>query len=94
VTLDVSSTDLTVTVRDRGRGIAAADLPHLFDRFYRGAESGRRATGAGIGLSIARGLVEAVHGRIYADNCPDGGARFTIVVPAVRKTAMSIESGS
>jgi two-component system, OmpR family, sensor histidine kinase KdpD len=94
VALDLSASDLTITVRDQGRGIAPDDLPHLFDRFFRGAESGRRAGGAGIGLSIARGMVEAVHGRIYADNCPGGGARFTIVVPAIRKDAMSIESRS
>jgi two-component system, OmpR family, sensor histidine kinase KdpD len=94
VGLDLSFSDLTITVRDHGRGIVPDELPRLFDRFFRGAESGRRAGGSGIGLSIARGLVEAVHGRIHADNCPDGGARFTIVVPAMRKDAMSIESRS
>jgi two-component system, OmpR family, sensor histidine kinase KdpD len=91
VTFDVSASDLTIGVRDYGRGIAAADLPHLFDRFFRGAESGQRAAGAGIGLSIACGLVEAEHGRIYAENCEDGGARFTLVVPAVRRDAMTFE---
>jgi two-component system, OmpR family, sensor histidine kinase KdpD len=94
VTFEVSSSDLTITVRDHGRGLAPGDLPHLFDRFFRGAESGRRSGGAGMGLSIARGLVEAVHGRIHADNCPDGGARFTIVVPAVRKNATPVETPS
>jgi two-component system sensor histidine kinase KdpD len=91
LTIEVSPDDVTIGVRDRGPGIAADDLPHLFDRFFRGAESGRRAGGAGIGLSIARGLIEAAHGRIYAENCTDGGARFTLVVPAARKNAMSLE---
>ena len=58
------------------------DLPHLFERFYRGAEATVRASGTGMGLSIARGLLAAERGRISAENCPDGGARFTIVVPA------------
>ena len=91
VTIEVSHGDVTISVRDLGPGIAAEDLPHLFDRFFRGAASGRRPGGAGIGLSIARGLIEAVHGRIYAENCADGGAKFTMVVPAVRKNAMSLE---
>jgi signal transduction histidine kinase len=91
VAIDGSPADVTISVRDHGRGIAAADLPHLFDRFFRGAESGRRPGGAGMGLAIARGLIEAAHGRIYAENCADGGARFTLVVPAVRKNALSLE---
>jgi two-component system sensor histidine kinase KdpD len=94
IALDLTASDLSITVRDHGRGIAPGDLPRLFDKFFRGEESGRRAGGAGIGLSIARGLVEALHGRIHADNCADGGARFMIVVPAIRKNAMSIESRS
>jgi two-component system sensor histidine kinase KdpD len=94
VTFDVSETDLTIGVRDYGLGIAAGDLPHLFDRFYRGAAAGRRAAGAGIGLSIARGLVEAQHGRICAENSEDGGARFILVVPMARRNAMSPEPRS
>jgi two-component system sensor histidine kinase KdpD len=93
VTIDVSNADITIRVRDEGPGIAESDLPHLFDRFFRGAASGRRAGGAGIGLAIARGLIEAAHGRIHAESGPDGGATFTLVVPAVRKHAMSIEPG-
>jgi two-component system, OmpR family, sensor histidine kinase KdpD len=78
----VTGDGLTIEVRDRGPGIAPADLPHLFDRFYRGAASGMRASGTGMGLAIARGLLAAERGRVSAENCPDGGARFTIVVPA------------
>ena len=73
---------LTIDVRDHGRGIALADLPHLFDRFYRGGVSSRqRPAGSGLGLWIARQLVSAAGGRIWAENCEDGGARFTISVP-------------
>jgi len=91
VSADVSSDGLTITVRDRGPGIAAGDLPHLFERFYRGAESKRRVAGTGMGLSIARGLLAAEQGRIWVENCPDGGARFTMSIPAVRRIRGPIE---
>lgn len=74
-------------MRDHGRGMAAVDLPHLFDRFYRGTRGLARHTGTGMGLSIARGLVAAEGGRIWAENCPDGGARFTIDIPVETKPA-------
>jgi two-component system sensor histidine kinase KdpD len=76
---------LIVTVRDHGPGIESADLPHLFERFYRGTASKARASGTGMGLWIARGLLAAERGRIWAENCPDGGAQFTIMVPATIK---------
>lgn len=73
---------LTITVRDRGAGIPAADLPHLFERFYRGAASSSRPSGTGMGLWIARGLLAAQQGRVWAENAAGGGAVFTVVVPA------------
>ena len=85
--MSVSSEGLRVRVRDHGPGIATADLPHLFDRFYRGTEARRRVSGTGMGLSIARGMLAAESGRIWAENCGDGGAQFTIVVPAESKAA-------
>jgi two-component system sensor histidine kinase KdpD len=81
----VSSDGLEITVRDHGPGIAPDDLPHLFERFYRGAESKRRPAGTGMGLSIARGMLAAERGRIWAENCSDGGARFTILVAAEQR---------
>jgi two-component system sensor histidine kinase KdpD len=75
--------DLRVSVLDSGPGIDAADMAHLFDRFYRGASGvRRRASGTGMGLWIARGLLAAQGGRIWAENRHHGGARFTIAVPA------------
>ena len=91
ITATVSSDGLSISVRDRGPGIATADLPHLFDRFYRGAESKRRVAGTGMGLSIARGLLAVEQGRIWAENCPDGGAQFTIAIPAERRESAPIE---
>jgi two-component system sensor histidine kinase KdpD len=73
---------LAIRVRDHGPGIAPADLPRLFERFYRGDAAKARASGTGMGLWIARGLLAVEHGRVWAENCADGGAQFSIVVPA------------
>lgn len=81
----VSEEGLTLHVRDHGPGISPADVPRLFDRFYRGDRTRAHTTGTGMGLSIARGLLAAEHGRIWGENCADGGAQFTIVVPAEAK---------
>ncbi len=91
VKMAVSTDGLTVKVRDRGPGIAPGDLPHLFDRFYRGAEARQRVSGTGMGLSIASGMLAAERGRIWAENCADGGAQFTIVVPAESKAATAAD---
>jgi two-component system, OmpR family, sensor histidine kinase KdpD len=85
VSTRVTDSELVIAVRDRGRGIAPEDLPRLFDRFYRGAPA-RGTTGSGMGLSIARGLLAVEHGRVWAENCSDGGAQFTIAVPVESRT--------
>jgi signal transduction histidine kinase len=72
-----------VTVEDSGSGFKTADLPHLFEQFYRGEQARSRATGgAGLGLAISRGIIEAHHGRIWAENRAEGGARVTFLLPA------------
>jgi two-component system sensor histidine kinase KdpD len=91
LSVSVSSDGLTIRVCDHGPGIATADLPHLFDRFYRGAAARQRTSGTGMGLSIARGMLAAERGRLWAENCPDGGAQFTIVVPAETKAATTAD---
>ena len=70
-----------VAVEDTGQGIAEADLPLVFDRFWR-ADRARSGSGAGLGLAIARGLVEAHGGRIWAEHRAGGGARFVFTLPA------------
>ena len=65
-----------VRVDDTGPGIAKADLPHIFERFYRGPGDASPAGGVGIGLALAQGLVSAQGGSLRADNAPGGGARF------------------
>jgi two-component system sensor histidine kinase KdpD len=79
---DVTPEGLLLLVRDRGAGIAPADFPHLFDRFYRGASGVEHRTGTGMGLAIARGLLAAEAGHVWAENAPEGGAQFSILVPA------------
>jgi two-component system, OmpR family, sensor histidine kinase BaeS len=66
-----------VTVRDSGPGIGADVLPHIFDRFYRSGDS----PGSGLGLPIARSLVEAHGGSIEAESPPDGGTLMRIRLP-------------
>jgi two-component system sensor histidine kinase MprB len=70
-----------VTVRDRGAGIDDADLPHLFDRFYRGNGS-RGHPGSGLGLAIVRQVAEAHGGSVTATNADGGGALFRLDLPA------------
>ncbi|MCL6643015.1 MAG: HAMP domain-containing protein [Candidatus Bipolaricaulota bacterium] len=71
-----------VSVRDGGPGIAPEDLPHIFERFYRGDKSRARSSGGtGLGLSIAKALIVAHGGRIWAENAPQGGACFHFTVP-------------
>ena len=61
-----------LTVRDHGPGISADDLPHVFDRFYRGAEA-RGRPGSGLGLAIVRQVADQQGGRVDAERAPGGG---------------------
>jgi two-component system, OmpR family, sensor histidine kinase KdpD len=87
VRIGVAPDGLRINVRDRGPGVAAADLPHLFERFYRGAAARRGRSGTGMGLAIARGMLAAQHGHIWAENGADIGAQFSMVIPAASKSA-------
>jgi signal transduction histidine kinase len=75
-----------LSVSDDGPGIAPEDLPHVWDRFYRGEKSRRRADenadGAGLGLAIVRGIVEAHGGAAAVESSTERGATFTMRLPA------------
>ena len=71
-----------VSVSDTGEGIRAEDLPHVFDSFYRGDKSRSRSTGgAGLGLAISRGIVQAHGGEIKVESEAGQGSQFTFTLP-------------
>jgi two-component system sensor histidine kinase KdpD len=86
---EVNADGLLVTVEDQGRGIADGDGSRLFEPFFRGEQGRRHTAGTGMGLAIARGLLAAEHGRVWAENRPEGGARFSIMVPALSRPALT-----
>ncbi|HYN09816.1 MAG TPA: ATP-binding protein [Vicinamibacterales bacterium] len=92
IAIDVSAAtgELRISIRDRGAGITPEDRERLFERFYRGAAGGQRF-GTGMGLAITRGLLAAEHGRVWAENHPDGGAVFTLAIPTDTREAISLE---
>jgi two-component system, OmpR family, sensor histidine kinase MprB len=69
-----------LTVRDHGPGISAADLPHVFDRFYRGAEA-RGRSGSGLGLAIVRQVAVQQGGAVTAEPAPGGGTLMRLILP-------------
>ncbi len=82
VDLSRAGEEIELRVTDSGPGIVAEDLPHLFERFYRGDRARSRAAGgSGLGLAIAKQWVEAHGGRIWAENSGTGGARFVVRIP-------------
>jgi signal transduction histidine kinase len=70
----------SIRIADTGPGIAPEDLPHIFERFYRSDES-RTGSGAGLGLAIAKELIEAQHGRIGVTSTVGKGSTFTVTLP-------------
>ena len=76
-----SEAGLRLAVADTGEGITAADLPHVFEPFFRG-DRARHGAGSGLGLALARRIVETLGGRIVAESEPPNGSRFEVSFPA------------
>jgi two-component system sensor histidine kinase MprB len=85
--VEVTLRDGTLSVRDHGAGVAADELPLLFDRFFRGANARGRA-GSGLGLAIVRQVVESHGGTVEAANAEGGGLVLMLTFPAV-ETALT-----
>ena len=95
--VDVTVQGDAVRVRDHGPGVSEADMPYVFDRFYRGA--GARGTqGSGLGLSIVRQVAQQHRGSVSVENAPDGGAVFTLRLPLAAENGAAargpVDSGS
>jgi two-component system, OmpR family, sensor histidine kinase MprB len=83
-TVEVRLHDGELSVRDHGPGIEPADVPHVFDRFYR-APSARRLPGSGLGLAIVRQVAESHGGEVSAGTAEGGGARLALRLPTLRR---------
>lgn len=75
---------ILLQVRDNGEGISAEDLPHIFDRFYRGDRSRQSSGESGLGLAIAKSLIESQGGSISVESEPGKGSVFTISLPVTQ----------
>ena len=72
-----------IDVQNSGDGVRPEDLPHIFERFYRGDPARTRQNGAGVGLAIARSITEAHGGRIEVESTPGEGAQFRVRLPLI-----------
>ena len=80
---------ITICVRDHGSGIPPDELEAVFERFYRGKQTQESVAGTGMGLSIARDIVRAHHGKLRVQNTPEGGAQFSLTLPAFHEVRLS-----
>jgi len=88
--LRLDGAEARLSVADTGPGVDPADLPHIFERFYR-AEAARATSGSGLGLAIARWLAERHGGRIEVDSVAGQGSTFTVVLPALQRRSSAVD---
>ena len=88
----LSGRGMHIQVQDTGVGVPPQDLPHLFERFHRGGNViGRSIEGAGLGLHISKGLVEAHHGHIWAESQVSSGSTFHVWLPVCQPRPAELE---
>jgi len=83
----VEEDQIILRVQDTGIGIAAQDLPYVFDKFYRASNASAEASGTGLGLAIVRSVVENHHGRVWVDSVLGKGSLFSVVLPVAAQPA-------
>lgn len=88
VSVTVSTVDhkVKIGIQDEGMGITKEDLPHIFDRFYRVDKSRSQTQGYGLGLSIARKIIESYNGSVHVDSTVGKGTTFSIILPVYHNT--------
>jgi signal transduction histidine kinase len=89
LTEDTARAEAVVSIEDTGIGVAAADLPHIFEPFYRGQNVDRRTSGTGIGLSGARQIVAGHGGTIALESIPGAGSTVVVRLPLTRPAAVT-----
>lgn len=95
VTVTADKTNVTASVADTGPGIAQADIPHLFQKFYRIDNSTTRAVGGtGLGLYLSRITIERYNGRMWAESQPGKGSTFSFSLPLASTGALPVEAPS
>ncbi|MBC7997313.1 MAG: ATP-binding protein [Leptolyngbya sp.] len=75
--------EVLISIQDRGPGIPESEIPMLFKRFWQGQSGKRTASSTGLGLYTCRQIVEAHNGKIWCENVPEVGAKFSIRLPAI-----------
>lgn len=92
VAAEARENEMVFSVRDSGAGIPPEHMPHLFDRFWQASHAGRE--GAGLGLPIVKGVVEAHGGRIWVESTPGKGSCFLFTVPKAGRAADIVVPGT
>jgi signal transduction histidine kinase len=82
IRIELKKTDdrIICLVEDEGPGIAEADMPHIFDKFYQ-SDSSHKQEGNGLGLALVKRIIALYHGQIHVENLPERGCRFTVELP-------------
>jgi anti-sigma regulatory factor (Ser/Thr protein kinase) len=82
VAVEATPDGARIDVRDTGVGIEPSELPHIFERFYRGSRANEaRGSGSGLGLAIVKSIVDMHGGTVTVESAADGGSRFTVYLP-------------
>lgn len=94
LSLEHDCDNVLMRVSDTGTGIDPEDLPHIFKEFYTGKYKTHAASGSGIGLALVQKMMEAMNGRVSAENIPNSGAEFIVELPIRQKFEISEQWGA